>query len=186
MTLEDEETRLSALYSYGILDSEPEEAFDRVVRLAARLFSVPMAVISLTDLDRQWYKAKVGIAATGSPRELSICAHALSSREPLVVLDALEDERFADNPMVSGPPFIRFCAGARLTTPAGFQLGAISVFGPEPRRLVPPADIASLRDLADIVISELEHRRRHREAVRIVTSAEEPVDIEPPQAWCQL
>ena len=80
--------------------------------------------------------AKVGIAASGSPRELSICAHALGTREPLVVLDALEDVRFADNPMVCGAPFIRFYAGARLTTPTGFQLGVISVFGPEPRRLV--------------------------------------------------
>lgn len=186
LTLEEEETRLSALYSYGVLDSDPEEAFDRVVRLAARLFSVPMAVISLTDRDRQWYKAKLGIAASDSPRDLSICAQALTEREPLVVRDAREDERFAETPLVTGPPFIRFYAGTRLTTPAGFHIGTISVFGPQPRLRVIPAELACLQDLAAVVVSELEHRRLRRDATRAVSGPADAPAFEPPQAWCQF
>ena len=184
--LEDEETRLSALYSYGVLDSDPEEAFDRVVRLAARLFAVPMAVISLTDRERQWYKAKVGIAAKDSPRELSICAQALTAREPLVVMDARDDQRFQEAPLVAGPPHIRFYAGTRLTTPAGFHIGTLSVFGPQPRLRVAPAELSFLQDLSEIVVSELEHRRLRRDAARALPAPADTLEIEAPQAWCQF
>src|SRR5690242_8510683 len=103
-----EAERLAALLRLGVLDTEPEPAFEDVCRLAAQLCGVPIALVSLVDAERQWFKARVGLAATETPRDVSFCGHAIVSDEPLVVRDALEDPRFSDNPLVLGDPNIRF------------------------------------------------------------------------------
>jgi len=101
-----------------LLDTPPEPAFDRVTRLASRLLDVPMALFSLVDADRQWFKSRVGLDAEETPREYAFCAHAIGMSAPLVVNDALEDGRFSDNPLVNGPPKIRFYAGVPIRTTA--------------------------------------------------------------------
>ncbi|MFP5487048.1 MAG: GAF domain-containing protein, partial [Acidimicrobiia bacterium] len=109
--LPDEALRLAALQGLAILDTPPEERFDRLTRLARRLFDVPVALVSLVDADRQWFKSCVGVGITESPRDVSFCGHAIADRSPLVVEDALLDERFADNPFVTGEMGVRFYAG---------------------------------------------------------------------------
>src|SRR4051794_3244171 len=112
----DEAERLAALRRLEILDTPPEEAFDRLGRLTAAMVGTPMAVISLVDESRQWFKARLGLEATETPREIAFCAHAILGDQPLVVEDATRDPRFADNPLVTGEPFIHFYAGAPIRT----------------------------------------------------------------------
>ncbi|MDI9636173.1 GAF domain-containing protein [Geitlerinema splendidum] len=104
----DEEARLAALYQYAILDTPPEEDFDALTQLAAQICQAPIALISLMDCDRQWFKSKIGIDVSGTSREVAFCAYAILQPEILVVPDALEDERFANNPYVTSAPYIRF------------------------------------------------------------------------------
>ena len=149
-----------------MLDTPTEERFDRVAELAAYLFDVPIALISLVDADRQWFKACIGIDQRETDRSVSFCAHAIQVDEPMVVEDATEDARFADNPLVTGDPGIRFYAGAPLITPDGYALGTLCVIDTEPRQ--PDAEqLAHLEHLAEVVIGELELRREvaeHRTA----------------------
>ncbi|HEX8833911.1 MAG TPA: GAF domain-containing protein, partial [Abditibacteriaceae bacterium] len=119
-----EAERLQVLRDYDILDTPPEMAFERLVNMAARLFDVPIALVSLVDSERQWSKACFGVDTRESSREVSFCAHAILSRKVLVVPDALADMRFSDNPVVTGGPGIRFYAGAPLQTPSGHNLGS--------------------------------------------------------------
>jgi diguanylate cyclase (GGDEF)-like protein len=159
--------RLAALRSYEILDTRAEEAFDRLVGLAARLTGTPIAAISLIDADRQWFKARVGLAAEEAPRAQSFCAHAiLTPSEPLVVPDATADARFADNPVVTGEPGIRFYAGVPLVNPEGQALGALCVVDHTPREL-PAEQLDALVTLAGAVASTLELRRAMRRAHRL-------------------
>src|SRR5258708_1472805 len=126
--LPDEEERLQALRSYDLLDTLPEEEYERLVRLAAFVCDTPMAVLSLVDTDRQWLKARVGLDATETPRDIAFCAHALSCPDDLMIVpDAREDSRFADNPNVTGAPHVRFYTGVPLVTPEGHALGILSV-----------------------------------------------------------
>ena len=115
----DEEARLQALRELLILDTPPEERFDRITRFAMSEFEVPIATISLVDRDRQWFKSNFGLDACEASRDVSFCGHTILERRFLVVPDALKDERFRDNPLVSGPPWIRFYAGAILRLPFG-------------------------------------------------------------------
>ena len=115
----DEQERLRDLRRLEILETDPEPEFDRIVRLAAAVGRTPIAVISLYDQHRQWFKARVGLDAHEAPRELSFCAHAITQQQPLVVLDALLDDRFSDNPSVTGDPKVRFYAGAQLKGATG-------------------------------------------------------------------
>ena len=151
---EDEPQRLAALQRLQILDTAPEERFDRITRLASALFDAPVALVTLVDADRQWFKSRVGAGQQESSREVSFCAHAIHQPEPLVVTDALNDDRFADNPMVSGGPRVRFYAGHPLATPDGYRVGTLCVVDTRPRQ--PTAQqLTLLADLAALVQREL-------------------------------
>jgi EAL domain-containing protein (putative c-di-GMP-specific phosphodiesterase class I) len=156
---ENESERLSALRRCEILDTLPEPAFDRVTRLAATLFNVPIALVSLVDEDRQWFKAKVGLEARETPREHSFCAHALDVDDLLIVRDALADVRFAKNPLVTGEPHIRFYAGAALRTRDGFALGRLCIIDDKSRPVVSASEREALADLAAMVMSHIEMRQ---------------------------
>ena len=153
-----ETDRLAALYGLDVLDTEPEKDFDDIVALASHVCGVPMSLVSLLDTDRQWFKARVGTDLTETTRDLSFCAHAILGRDLLVVPDARQDARFADNPLVTEAGGIRFYAGAPLVTSDGFGLGALCVIDSEPRRL-DVEQLQALRALARQVTSQLELRR---------------------------
>ena len=152
----DEPARLDALRALNILDTSPEERFDRLTRLAKRLFGVPIALISLVDADRQWFKSCEGIAPglLETPRDVSFCGHAIQGEGILLVPDASLDARFHDNPMVVGDPNIRFYAGCPLTVPNGSKIGTLCLIDVEPRTL-DADDHALLRDLTRMAEQEL-------------------------------
>ena len=130
-----EANRIAALDRYAILDTEPEEAFDALVVLAAYVCKTPMAMLSLVDDHRQWFKSKVGVQIRETPRESSICAHAIQQSELFIVPDTQEDERFRESPLVVNEPHIRFYAGAPLINEEGFALGTLCVVDRQPRVL---------------------------------------------------
>lgn len=150
----DEMQRIAALRDLCLLDTEPEERFDRITRLAAQLFHVPIALISLVDSQRQWFKSAVGLRISETGREVSFCAHAILSAEPLVVEDATCDVRFADSPLVIGEPHVRFYAGHPLSSVDGRRIGTLCIIDRKPRRLQ-PHEISLLRDLAAMAADEL-------------------------------
>ncbi len=162
-----ENDRLKALRSYEVLDTDPEPSFDDVTRLAARVCDTPIALVSLLDEDRQWFKARHNLDAPETPRRQAICAHAILEKEMLVVPDTMADPRFADNDLCCGPPHLRFYAGARLETSDGLPLGTLCVLDTEPRDL-DSVQRDSLRILADQVMRQLEDRRTlKRQAVML-------------------
>lgn len=150
----DDEQRLQALRELLILDTPPEERFDRVVQFAAQEFEMPIVLVSLVDATRQWFKASVGMDVCETDRESSFCGHAIVQPQLFVIEDALLDERFHDNPFVAGAPNVRFYAGAPLQLPDGAIVGTLCMIDYRPRSLdaVDRAIFASLRDL---VVSEL-------------------------------
>jgi PAS domain S-box-containing protein len=154
----DEDARLHALREYQILDTLPEAAFDNIARLAARIFEVPICLVSLIDRERQWFKSCVGLDIKETSREVAFCSHAILSDEVLVVPDATRDPRFGNNPSVTGSSHIRFYAGAPLITPQGLRLGTLCLIDDKPREFSDAAR-SMLRDLASLVMDELELRR---------------------------
>lgn len=150
----DEEQRLRALHHMQVLDTPAEERFDRYTRIAAELFDVPIALVSLVDRERQWFKSRHGLEATETPRETAFCAHAILARTALQVPDTLQDPRFADNPLVTGPPRVRFYAGAPLAAADGSLVGTLCLIDRRARHL-DAQQLALLRDLADLVEAEL-------------------------------
>jgi len=179
----DEALRLAALLSYGVLDTPPDAAFDQITDLAARLLGVPIALVSLVDDRRQWFKSRYGLGATETPREVSFCGHVVEAGQPLVVPDACVDERFADNPLVTGEPRVRFYAGVPLHTPDGFVLGTLCAIDHAPRD-ASPADLDLLRFLADQVIGQLElqrtarrHRREHARLQALLQTMQDGVVV---------
>ena len=157
-----EQKRLEALQSFNVLDTLEEKEYDAITRIAADICNTPMALVSLIDEDRQWFKSHHGIDATETPRELAFCAHAINTPDSLfLVNDASKDERFADNPLVTGGPSVQFYAGAPLNTKEGESIGTLCVIDIKPRTTFTEKQQASLKDLADQVMAQLELRRQN-------------------------
>src|SRR5258707_1390020 len=165
-TPKNEKQRLNVLWQYDVLDTMPEEVFDDLTELAARICEAPIAMITLVDEDRQWFKSKVGVSTSETSRDISFCAHAIGQSELFIVTDATRDDRFAQNPLVTSDPKIRFYAGAPLVTPDGHNIGTLCVIDKVPRELRPDQKQA-LRVLARHVMSQLEVRRRSRELAHV-------------------
>ncbi len=160
----DEDARLSAVNRYQILDSPPDGAFDRVTQLAARVFKVPISIVSIVDEDRIWFKSRHGLDDEQVGRDPGLCASAILQHEPLVVRDASVDPHALANPLVAGEFGLRFYAGAPLKTWDGHNLGTICIIDREPRE-IDDEDIATLENLAAIVVHELEFRLATLDAV---------------------
>lgn len=152
-----ENARLALLQALQLLDTLPEPAFDRITRLVSRVMNVPAVAVSLIDRDRQWFKSKVGIPATETPRSVAFCSHAILQYEPLVVADARTDARFADNPVVLADPGIRFYAGAPILSAENLALGTLCMFDYQPREFS-DGDLQVFRDFADLIRREILNR----------------------------
>jgi two-component system, NtrC family, sensor kinase len=150
--------RVAALQKYAILDSEPEQAFDDLTLLASYVCKTPMALISLIDEKRQWFKSKIGISANETSRDIAFCSTAIQQSDVLVVPDALQDERFRTNPLVVSEPNIRFYAGAPLINEDGYALGTLCVVDRTPRQLDAEQENA-LKALTRLVLMQMEFRR---------------------------
>lgn len=150
--------RLSALREYDVLNTGPEEPFEQITRIARSVLNVPIVLISLVDSDRQWFKSRWGLDTTETPRSISFCSHAIEESEPLIISDTHDDQRFCQNPLVTGAPFIRSYVGVQLTNRNGYNIGTLCGIDVCPRQ--PSSEqIAILQDLAQLVIDELELRK---------------------------
>lgn len=152
---QNEKERIETLHATGVLDTPQEERFDRLTRMAKRLFNVPIALVSLVDANRQWFKSCYGLNVRETSRDISFCGHAILGDDPFVISDAMEDARFADNPLVTGEPHIRFYAGCPLSTANGQKLGTLCIIDRNPKSLC-AEDIDILKDLAGMVEKELD------------------------------
>ena len=153
-TPQEEQARLATLQSLGILDTQPEERFDRLTRMAKRLFGVPIALVSLVDENRQWFKSCFGLSLSETSRDISFCGHAILGNDVFIIPNTLSDLRFADNPLVLNEPFIRFYAGCPLKAPDGRKLGTLCIIDRQPRSFNQD-DLDALKDLAAMVEREL-------------------------------
>jgi GAF domain-containing protein len=153
----DSAERLSELKRLLVLDTAAEQAYDDITRMAAALCGTPIALISLVDENRQWFKSRIGLQAQETPREMAFCAHTVVAQAPLVVEDATQDARFVANPLVTGEPNIRFYAGAPLVTSTGQTLGTLCVIDTKPRH-ISAEQLAQLEFMARQVIAMLEKR----------------------------
>ncbi|QPH54730.1 sensor histidine kinase [Pontivivens ytuae] len=153
-----EEQRLRLLRATDLLDSDQQERFDRFTRLASAVTGCPMALISLVDADRQWFKSKIGLDLDETPREVAFCDHTIRQRIPLVIPDATVDPRFRDNPLVTGPPHLRFYAGAPLWLAPEQCVGSLCVLDTEPRDGLPADKLSALEDLAATLVREIRAR----------------------------
>ncbi len=153
-----EEARVIALDKYAILDTDPEQFFDDLTLLASHVCNTPIALISLVDEDRQWFKSRVGLDASETSRDIAFCSTAILQSDVFVIPDALADERFRDNPLVVSDPHIRFYAGAPLINEDGYALGTLCVVDRAPRELAPEQKEA-LKALSRLVLAQLEFRR---------------------------
>ncbi len=154
-----EEERLAALRSYRILDTAAEPVFDDLALLAGTVCGTPYALITLVDADRQWFKAHLGLNFTETPRHVSFCTHAILGHDVMTITDARQDIRFRDNALVTGPPYIRFYAGAPLRTTEDLALGAVCVIDYVPRVLSRDQEHA-LQTVARLVVAQMDSRRR--------------------------
>jgi diguanylate cyclase (GGDEF)-like protein/PAS domain S-box-containing protein len=148
---------LHLLHALELLDSEAEPAFDLITRLVSQILHVPIALVSLVDENRQWFKSRVGLDATETPREFAFCAHTIMDRGPMLVQDATQDERFADNPLVTGQPSIRFYAGMPIRSAGGLALGTLCAIDSKPRILTPD-EVSILIALTDLINKEVQMR----------------------------
>ena len=166
---DNEARRLAALERYRVLDTSAEQIYDDIVRVAAGVCGAPIALISLIDQHRQWFKARVGLEAAQTPREYAFCEHVIRQQQTFIVTDATRDPRFAENPLVTGEPGIRFYAGAPLVTPDGYGLGSLCVIDRQERTL-DANQIATLEGLARVVVNLLELRRTSHELAAALAS----------------
>ncbi|CAH0489906.1 hypothetical protein KXD40_000133 [Peronospora effusa] len=181
-----ESARLEILRGFDIMDTPSEDVFDIICDLASNALKSPIAAVSLLDEDREWFKASVGLAQNEVPRSVSFCAHAIMSKEPMVVMDTLLDKRFAKNPLVTGAAKIRFYAGAPICTPSGHLLGTVFVFDTHPRNT---CDIATLEKLSNVAMKNLEDRKNavaapfeNGETVNVVEGDEQQQTVAPKRA----
>lgn len=168
-----EQDRLEALRQYGIMDTPPEEEFDNITSLASRICGTPISLITLLDDQRQWFKASVGIDLKETPIEYAFCAHAIRNPSELTVVpDSRKDERFADNPFVTGEPHIVFYAGMPLVDEAGHALGSLCVLDVQEQRLS-PFQLTALKQLAKQVVSLLQLKKKNRKLEQLVETLEQ-------------
>ena len=156
---DNEQQRLEKLKSLGLLDTEFEEFFDSITRVAAFIMNVPIALMSLIDHDRQWFKSRHGISFSETPRDIAFCAHALLNKQPLIVEDATQDQRFSDNPAVTGEAHVRFYVGIPILSLEGYVLGTLCAVDTHPRKLV-ASELDALQDLARLISNEIQNRER--------------------------
>ncbi|MDP2742487.1 MAG: GAF domain-containing protein, partial [Hydrogenophaga sp.] len=170
---DNEAQRLARLQGLGVLDTLPQQAFDDISALAQAICGTPIALITLVDRDRQWFKSRIGVDMTETPREVAFCSHAiLHPSQPMVIGDALKDQRFTDNPLVTGPTQVRFYAGAPIVTDDGFALGTVCVIDQQPRELT-PVQLDALTRLSALVATLLEHEKaRVQESARTAEAVE--------------
>jgi len=173
---EDEVARLEALRRYQILDTRSEPAFDDLAALASYVCGTPIALVSLVDSDRQWIKARVGLDVSETPRDVSFCAHTILANDTMVVEDALADDRFADNPLVTFDPKIRFYAGAKLTTSDGYALGSLCVIDRVPRQLT-SAQKEALQALSRQVVAQMEYKRNVLEMAEVIADRKQSEEL---------
>lgn len=173
----EENTRLERLKLYSIMDSAAEASFDQLTKLASMICDCPISLVSLVDDKRQWFKSRVGLDATETPREHAFCAHAIQQQDIFMIEDAQHDKRFVDNPLVTGEPHIRFYAGAPLTVEGNIRLGTLCVIDSKPRRL-DPRQLDTLAVLRDAVVNLLELRL----AQSRISAFEQLI---PMCAWCK-
>ena len=164
--LAEEAARMAAVHRYDLLDTPPDAVFDRITALAARVFAVPMAIMSVVDHDRIWFASHHGLEADQVPRDPGLCASAILNDSPWIIEEARTDPRTRGNPLVAGDFALQFYAGVPLRTPDGYNLGTIAVLGRSPRRIT-VEEVATLQDLAALVIHELEMRLKVREMVPV-------------------
>lgn len=162
-----EMARLVELRGYGILDTPNEPEFDRLVQRTAQLFGVPIALISFLDATRSWFKARYGLDSRDTPSAISFCTHAIKGNDVFVVPDAMQDERFAQNPLVTGHPHIRFYAGVPLTTSTGRRIGSLCIVDIVPRPEMSTFDKRRFEGLAkDVMTAVAERQERRAAAIR--------------------
>ena len=160
-----EKKRLEVLWQYEVLDTVPEQVFDDLAELAAHICGAPIALITFVDEHRQWFKSRVGTSLKETSRDVSFCGHAIMQRDAFIVPDAAKDRRFAENPLVTSGPKIRFYAGAPLIAPDGHALGTLCVIDKVPHELLPDQKRA-LQTLSRLVMTQLELRRHSVELSR--------------------
>jgi GAF domain-containing protein len=179
-----EAERLAALKEYHILDTGTEQSYDDITTLAAHICEVPIAMISLVDEVRQWFKSKVGLEQQQTSRNVAFCAHAILQNEPFIVRDATKDRRFADNALVTGEPHVRFYAGIPLINPEGLALGTLCVVDHQPR-LLSAAQQEALRALSRQVMALLELRRVSAHLADALEHVKTLEGLLPICAWCK-
>jgi GAF domain-containing protein len=180
---ENETQRLNALRRYQVLDTAPEQAFDDVTRLASYICQTPMATVSLVDGDRQWFKSRIGVGYSETPRDEAVCAHTILETDTLVIEDLMADSRFSGNAGIKAR-HLRFYAGAPLITPDRFALGAICVLDQRPRTLT-DEQTGALKRLSSLVVNLLELRRTSAALAESLSSVRTLADLLPICCYCK-
>jgi len=181
---ENEKARLEALRRFEILDTAPEQGYDDIVKVAAHVMDTPIALVSLIDENRQWFKARLGLDVSETPREIAFCTHAIQQSETMIVEDARNDARFAQNPLVTGAPDIRFYMGAPLITSEGHALGTLCVIDGKPRHITAEQQDA-LEALRRIAVNLIEQRAMSRKLAEALNNIQELRGLLPICAYCK-